>query len=237
MNTFFAYTVPITLAAGQRTTIKLTIDGDSDFLVKRLMSNETGSFRVKITDSTSSYAWSNDLVRGENLFGDAEYPNVLPQPILLKRSTTLELDIEDLSGAANTIELVFEGYRVYDLSLVPGKKKYFAYVKDFNLNALDSIIDSLTTDGDADFILNRLISWKSKDYVTQAKISLSSISGRYVYSQYSYLENMFGSVLRPNNLLDPLLIVKNSLIKFDLRNLDVAGQSVQLLFDGVKIWS
>lgn len=236
MNSMFGYTLPVKLLANQRTDFQLLIDADSDFLIEKVYSNEDGPFRLMILDTTTSYQWFSDRIRGENFFGDAEYPNELPTPIEVKRGTQLNLDIEDLSGAPNTIELVFEGYRVSE-NINIGKKRYFAYVKNFTIPANDRTLDTLQTNSDTDFITNRFIAWRSKDYVLKNKMSLSSLSARQLYSQFTSVENVFGSVLRPNNLKHPLKLEKNTVVKYEVQNTDPAAQSLQLVFDGVKIWS
>ena len=236
MNSLFGYTFPAALAANERKDFSLSIDADSDFIIEKVYSNETGPFRLQVIDTTSSYQWFSERIRMENFFGTAQYPNILPTPIELRRSTQLQFDIEDLSGAPNQIELVFEGYRVEE-NITLGKKKYFCYVKNFTVAALDRTQDTLTTNSDTDFLINRFIAWTDQDYMTKLKMSLSTLSGRQLYSQFTTLENVFGSVLRPNNLTHPLKLEKNAVVKYEVQNTDVNAHSLQLVFDGVKIWS
>ena len=232
----FGYTLPVALGANERKDFQLLIDADSDFLVEKVYSFETGPFRLQVLDSTTSYQWFSDRIRMDNFFGDAEYPNELPTPIALRRGTTLNLDIEDLSGAPNTLELVFEGYRC-GANIDVGKKRYFAYVMNATIPGNDNALNTLTTNSDCDFITNRFIGWRSKDYVTKLKMSMSSFAARQMYSQYTYIENVFGTVLRPNNLRHPLKLEKNTIVKYEVQNIDPLPQSVQLVFDGMKVWS
>jgi hypothetical protein len=232
----FGYTLPLKLTAGQRSDFQLLIDADSDFIIEKVYSNETGPFRLMILDTTTSYQWFSDRIRMENFFGTAEYPNELPTPIEVKRGTQLHFDVEDLSGAPNDVELVFEGYRVAE-AITLGKKRYFAYVKNFTIPGNDRAQDTLQTNSDTDFLVNRFIAYRSKDYVNKLKMSLSSLAARQMYSQFTTIENIFGSVLRPNNLVHPVKLEKNSIVKYEIQNTDPAAQTLQLVFDGVKIWS
>ena len=238
MNSMFGYTFTPSAALGpnQRSDFQMLIDADSDFLIEKVYSNEDGPFKIQILDTTTSYQWFSDRIRMENFFGDAEYPNELPTPIEVKRGTQLNLDIENLTAAPNNIELTFEGYRISE-NIVIGKKRYYSYVKNFVLAGNDRTQDTLITNSDTDFLINRFIGWRSKDYVTKLKMSMSSLSGRQMYSQFTTMENVFGTVLRPNNLKHPLRLEKNTIVKYEVQNLDPAAQEVQLVFDGVKIWS
>ena len=90
------------------------------FAVFRLMSVQTGAFRCRLaTDESHRYSHAataggtNDRVRNECLFGTASRPAVLPVPLLIPRTNGILLDIEDVSGAGNTLHLVFEGVELY----------------------------------------------------------------------------------------------------------------------------
>jgi len=235
MNSMFGYTLPVVLAANERKDFQLPIDSDSDFLIEKIYSVEDGAFRLMIQDTTSSYQWFSDRMRSDNFFGTAEYPNILPTPIVLKRGTMLQFDIENLTADPNAIELVFEGFRVHE-NVPMGKTRYFAYVKNFVIPANDRIIDTLITNSDTKFVTNRFIAYRSKDYVTKIKMSMSSLSARQMYSQFTTIENIFGTVLRPNNLKHPVELDKNSIVKYEVQNTDPAAQTLQLVFDGVKVW-
>jgi len=236
MDSHCGYTLPISLTANQRTNFSLQIDADSDFIIEKVYSNETGPFKLMIIDTTSNYQWFSDRVRMENFFGSAQYPNELPVPIGLRRSTQLQIDIQDLTGAPNEIELVFEGLRQI-APIAPVTRRYYGYVKDFSVAPLDNIQDTLITSADADFSIERFIAYTDQDYQTKLKMSLSSLVARQIYSQFTFLENVFGSVLRPNNLRHPLPMPKNSIAKFEIKNLDNNPHTLQLLLDGVKVWS
>jgi len=248
MNTHKGYTLPFALQPLQKLTLYLGIDADADFTLDKVYSDEDGAFKVMILDTTSTYQWFSDPIRRDNFFGSAQYPNELPQSIDLKRNTQLKIEIENLTNAANDGEMVFEGYRITDSGFQPRKNKYYCYVKDFTVPASNNAKDSLRIDGDSDFLVNRFICWQDLDYVLKAKIAPSSLASMGLYTQYTLLENIFGSVLRPNNLRHPLLLGKNSTVAFDLSNVDAgdpttvpptlpADHNCQLVFDGVKIWS
>jgi len=236
MNNHFTYNKKITLNPNQRIDDTLKIEADSDFIIEKVYALYDGSFKFNIVDTTSNYAWFSDRIRAENWFGTPQYPNELTKPIDTLRNTLLKIDIENLTSDVNKIELAFEGYRIYDTPITIGKTRYFAYVKDLTLQALDMISDNILTNADSDFILQRLIAYKDHDYSLEMKLSASNLGGRRLNNEFCNIDNMFGSVLRPNILKHPLTIDRNSLIQFDVRNLLPAQENAQIVFDGVKVW-
>lgn len=91
------------------------------FAVMRLMSVQTGAFRINLYTSTSErYMYntmgaSNDRVRYEAVFGTAQRPGVLPVPIIIPGSSSILFDLEDVTAAPNTLHLVFGGVRLFPL--------------------------------------------------------------------------------------------------------------------------
>lgn len=116
------YFIDITLTALQvliGTTLSLR-GQEQYFAIMRLMSVQTGAFRISIYTSTSERYQANtlttgttDRVRSECYFGTAQRPAVLPVPILVAGSSVLQLDTEDVSNAGNSLHLVFEGARLW----------------------------------------------------------------------------------------------------------------------------
>jgi len=112
-----------TLTANQLITNQsITLTGqEMYFAIMRLMSVQTGAFRVSVYTSTSEryqYGTQNattDRVRNECYFGTAQRPAVLPVPIIIPGSSAIMMDLEDVSGGTNALHLVFEGARLFPL--------------------------------------------------------------------------------------------------------------------------
>jgi hypothetical protein len=236
MNNHFIYSKKISLTPNQRIDDTLKIEADSDFIIEKVYASYDDSFKINIIDTSSNYNWFSDRIRAENWFGTPQYPNELTKSIEILRNTLLKIDIENLVNAPNNIEIAFEGYRIYDTPITIGKTRYFAYVKDLTINALDLISDNILTNADSDFIIQRLVAYKDEDYSLELKLSASNLGGRRLNNEFCNIDNMFGSVLRPNILKHPLTIEKNSLIQFDVRNLLNSIIKAQIVFDGVKVW-
>jgi len=91
----------------------LTFDYDADFEHIWTVANSTGIYSVTITDKSANRQLSNAPVNGENFAGTAALPFPLVEPYIWARSATALATFNDRSGAGNTVQLVFRGYKLY----------------------------------------------------------------------------------------------------------------------------
>mgnify|MGYP000849907457 CR=1 FL=1 len=234
MNTYYAYTKKITLQPNQRIDQELQLQADSDFIIERVYAIFNKPFKIQILDTTSNYNWFSNRIRSDAWFGTPQYPNELSKPIELLRNTLLKFDIENLDNSVNNIEIVFEGYRIYDKAISLSKDKYFCYVLDTELQALDMRTDFLKTNADTNFVIFKLYKYSDNDYSISLKMSASNLGGRLLNSEYTNIDNLFGSVLRPNILKHPITIDKNSILQFDFKNNFNSVEKLQIVLDGIK---
>jgi hypothetical protein len=106
------YTYQVVLAAGQSLKNQnVPIDVDSDFLLTGIHGTRTGPFNVNYK-LPSGRSFSNVAVQDTNLIGTANQPAAIGPSALYNRGTVgPTLEIQDTSGAANTLELCFSGIR------------------------------------------------------------------------------------------------------------------------------
>jgi hypothetical protein len=106
------YIFNITLSANQvLTRVPVNIDRDSDFLWTGLNGSRTGAYSLNSRLPSGRQIGSAN-VNDTNLVGTANQPTAIgPPPLYRAGSTGPELDLTDLSGAPNTIQLVFSGIR------------------------------------------------------------------------------------------------------------------------------
>jgi hypothetical protein len=93
----------------------VAINNDSDFVCDRFIASSTGLFSVYLVDNFSARPLmpsQNVFINGENISGTAELPYWLPKPWLLKRTSTVQAQFTDRSGAGNTIQFLLAGYKV-----------------------------------------------------------------------------------------------------------------------------
>lgn len=89
------------------------IDADADFLVRKIVGNRTGAYTLQISDSAAADSWQDQPVSDANQVGTAQYPYLLAKPRLIGRNSTISIQMNDLSGSTNTVQLIYEGAKVY----------------------------------------------------------------------------------------------------------------------------
>ena len=120
LDQWFQYSGTIALTALQADQFSIGINSDAPFEIQKMMAGYTGAptvalgdFNARMSDSGLGKAWSDRLVRRDNQFGTAEYPRILPFSKLVGANSTITVEVEDLSGLANTVEVVLEGVKRY----------------------------------------------------------------------------------------------------------------------------
>ena len=110
------YVYQVTLSASQALTDQtVIIDADSDFLILGLAGTQTGNYRVNFKSGNGRYI-AQSQIRNANLVGTGQFPVPLPKPLYVPSRGRIGIDITDLSGGSNVIELVFIGIRLYSNS-------------------------------------------------------------------------------------------------------------------------
>lgn len=112
----FTYTYDQTLTANQRLRDQQAINNDSDFAWRALVLNSnTGAFSVRFSDS-DWYNLSSDLVVSANLQADPASPSTVYPETIIPAGGIIGVELLDLSGAENTIQLLFLGVKRYALT-------------------------------------------------------------------------------------------------------------------------
>jgi hypothetical protein len=116
---YFAYLAQVALLANQvLLNQRIVTNGDFDFRVKLLTSDQTGAFRIRIHNNEGQYYSSageggvNDRVRNACLFGTGSLPFIVVPHIEIPRSGAISFDLEDISAAPNVVHLVFHGAKL-----------------------------------------------------------------------------------------------------------------------------
>lgn len=105
----------VQLSANGTATGTITIQGNTDFFLERIMQKSTGSFNIEIQDSASAVRWtSGRSVRSSALFGDGEDNWLFFPQKFIPRSTQILFTITDTSGSQNDIYLTLAGRHYYE---------------------------------------------------------------------------------------------------------------------------
>ena len=110
---WFQYVLNKTLDANNRETDQIKIQADSFFVAQEILAVSTGRFKVKVQDSGSGRTWSDTFIHDPNYFGTAQYPKRLQPPTRLNPTSTVQIELEDESGATNDVQLVLSGYKQF----------------------------------------------------------------------------------------------------------------------------
>lgn len=105
---------PITIAALSSDTARIEIDVDSDFLVHKIVGVRTGAATISITETARGREWMSTAVHIDNVVGNGAFPNILRDPRFISRGSTITINLTDLSGAANVIEVTMIGVKLYE---------------------------------------------------------------------------------------------------------------------------
>jgi len=104
----------IVIPANGSASASIATDNDSHFLVKRITGARTGACLVTIKDAARDRQWMDTGVHFDNLVGNGQFPNILASPRFILRGSPIALTFTDLSGASNTVEINFEGEKLYE---------------------------------------------------------------------------------------------------------------------------
>lgn len=104
---------PPQLAANQQGVQgSFQVDNDSDFEWRWIVASSTGLFSVSLLDRFTSRPLMPSAINGELVAGNSQLPFVLPKPYLLRRTSSILGTFNDRSGAPNTIQFAFVGYKL-----------------------------------------------------------------------------------------------------------------------------
>lgn len=113
----FTYVYQVDLTANQflRDQV-LALATDADFVWRALVApNQTGAYAVRFSDSQGYYL-SNAMIPYSNfLYGTVPVPYPIFPELVLPAGGRIGIDIQNLTGSANTVDLTFRGVKRYRL--------------------------------------------------------------------------------------------------------------------------
>ena len=103
----------VQIPANGTITTTISVDKDSSFCVTKITGSATGNALVTIQEQGRDRQWMNTSVHVRNLLGSGAEPNILPSPRYLEKGSVVSVSMQDLSGAANNIEMNFTGFKMF----------------------------------------------------------------------------------------------------------------------------
>ncbi len=114
------YVYPITttgtvsVPANGSASASIVTDKDAHFVIYKLTGSRTGACTVEIKDGARDRQWMDaTAVHFDNLVGNGHFPNNLPSPRFVYRGSVITVNLTDLSGASNVVEMNFIGVKLY----------------------------------------------------------------------------------------------------------------------------
>lgn len=107
---FFEYVQTFTLTANQvlnQQQIAQVLD--SDFKWMFAMATSTGNFLSKTYSASNKRGYQNQPVHNLNFWGSAQNPFPLLSPVYFQQQSAILIDLQDISGAGNTIYVALAG--------------------------------------------------------------------------------------------------------------------------------
>lgn len=110
----FDYTTgSVSVAANGTVGTNVSIDIDAHFLVHKITATRDGNALITVKDGSTDRQWSNVALHLDNFAGNAHFPNILPAPRFVYKGSVIDITLQDLSGASNSIRVNFIGEKLF----------------------------------------------------------------------------------------------------------------------------
>jgi len=113
--------VPFVYGTGKQTvsgngtsSIRIEIDRDSHFLVQKITGWWQGSSLLTIKEGSRDRDWMNTAIQVQNILGTGQYPNVMYANRFIMRASVVVVQVQDLTGSSNDIEIDLVGVKLYE---------------------------------------------------------------------------------------------------------------------------
>lgn len=104
----------VTVAANSTSNPRIEVDIDAHFLVQKITGIRTSNATVLINEAARGREWMNAATHIDNVIGNGAFPNILFANRFILRGSVISFNIQDLSGAANTIDINLIGVKLYE---------------------------------------------------------------------------------------------------------------------------
>ena len=96
-------------------TQTVTMDSDSDFLVKSISGVRGQSCTILVSEGARGRDWMDRNVHFDSFAGVGYFQNRLPEnmPRFITRTGSIQAQVTDLSGASNTVRVYFNGIKLF----------------------------------------------------------------------------------------------------------------------------
>ena len=104
----------VNFAANASTTIQIAVDNDAHFLVQKITGFTLGGCLLEFREAAKDIGWQNTGIYPTSILGNGQFPNVLFSNRFILRGSVVSLNVQDLSAAANQVEVNLIGVKLYE---------------------------------------------------------------------------------------------------------------------------
>jgi hypothetical protein len=228
LTKWFMYKVNATFTAVNEVQTKLLkVSSEYDFVVNKIVSVQTNAdWKIRVINSEMQ--WSNQAVQGGNFAGSVIFPNVLLEPLVIPKNSNIELELTNGVGiAANIVQVVLEGYLVVNAPIK--NRLWYQYIADKTFTiANQQAITEMRISSYKNFVVQKFV---VKAATTDFQVDIIDANEKWTET-FVQAGNLFGTAQQPNILLNPIIVLANSSIIFQLINGATAANAVQLCLEG-----
>lgn len=198
------------------------------------------NYLIYIYDNEYQRYLSNRPIHAQTIVGVADDPFLLPIPLILHQTQSLVLELTDLSGNINIVQIVFTGRRyyfdakreVFDKASIATKisRPYFYTTDDSVALQVSNNIQSafLTIVNDADFYLHQI----NAKYDDNFKIKITNLSNGLSFQNGWIAASSFSGQARDYAEFEPMLLQRRTQLKIEFINESLNINNIYLTFVG-----
>lgn len=233
----------VSLVANGAGSIVIITPSRFDFIVKSISGRSTGTYLLNFLGTGKSELLNNKPLHSSTVIGTGNLPYPLPFPVILRRSESFVIDVSDLSGSANTIEIQLHGIALYDEKETESIKRkwlgmlpYF-YTTDstFTLTTADTI-KNISLVNSLDFLWTQ---WTYLDTggTTTIDVKLQGTDGRTLHPSELYidLQAIAGGAQYPKKLEHPTPFFGGNTFAVTARD-TTGANTLYLTFGGIGLY-
>lgn len=111
----FTYsTEEVRVGANQTSSLRIEVDTDSHFLVQKIAGTREGDCLIEFKEGGRDLDWQNTPLHFDTIVGNGQFPHVLFANRFVRRGLVLIVQIQDLSGISNLVEVALHGVKMYE---------------------------------------------------------------------------------------------------------------------------
>jgi len=229
---------PITLAANGSSEISIPVPSSYDFVISGISGHSTSTYSAKLSSVGDTFPFSNNSLHSSAFIGTGNIPYEFPYPFMVKKRGGLRVEVADLSGAGNTIQIQIHGYAIYKESLSRKfEERHIGYSPFFYTT--DSTFSVATTDTDQtisivkdfDFLCTKW-SYFDSNSSTNLKMKMQHSSGNQMQnSEYIKVSAIMGGAQYPKILKEPTLFAAGSVVSITAQ--DTVADTFYIVLGGI----